>query len=1029
MTGRLSSPRFVGRSQELSSLLSSAEAAASGRASLVLVSGEAGIGKSRLVAEAASRLGNDGWLVLEGGSVALGDDGLPFGPLVEALRSLARNVDVSRIADAAGVTLPDLAILVPELAGVADAAPNPPGPADWLRVRIFEGVLHLLRRLGEETPVMLAIEDLNWADRSTRDLLAFLARNMRDEHLLVVGTFRADEVGARHPLASWLAEVGRQPHVGRIDLARFGRGDLVQLLTAISGATPAADLIDSIARRSDGNAFFAEELAAAAAESGGGRQGLPETLRDVLLVRLAGRSEQARRLIEIAAVAGRQVDHDVLADVCGLAAADMAGALHEAVDAQLLTVDTDQTTERYRFRHALVQEAAYDQLLPAERHAIHAAYARAIEVLPAGGGAAGASRLAELAHHWRAAREPGRALRAAIAAGDASRAVYAFAESGRQYEHAIGLWDLAPAAERPDDRDLGDLCDAASEAATVVGDGSRAVALAHRAIGLVDAAVGSAGAGPAADRERRARARERLGIAAWLAGDTATSIRLLEEAVALFEGAPPSTDHARVLAGLAANLMLAGRSGDSVPWAERAIEHARIVDAPVIEARALDVLGVDRAALGNIGAGIELLRRSLALATTTGDLTEVARCHANLGAVLEMGGLVEEALDISLAGATAIRPYGREFGFGIFLAANAAAMLVELGRYREASELLEPHVSHVLPGVSTFHLHATLARLGVRTGDLASARHHLEIAESEATQVEDAQYVIDLYTFRTEIALWEDDPASALAIAREGFDRLVDVDDAILLGQLALPAVQAAADLAAVARAARDPVGVERAVEAERDIIERYRAQTARLVDPDVLAERELGWRMAICEAELARATGDDDPAQWLAVRQILVARRAPFLEAYALWRAAEARARQGELRTAAEPLRQAHAIAARIGARPLAARIENLGRRLRVDLAAPDPGGARGTDAGGPDANGAAPARSDPFGLTAREREVLALVALGYTNRRIAQTLFISDSTAGVHVSNILGKLGVGSRTEAAAVAVRLGLDQSGPA
>ena len=196
------------------------------------------------------------------------------------------------------------------------------------------------------------------------------------------------------------------------------------------------------------------------------------------------------------------------------------------------------------------------------------------------------------------------------------------------------------------DRDLGDLYDDASATATLVGDGSRAVSLAQRAIELVDAAPGAD-----LDRERRARARERLGFAAWLAGDTATSIQLLEEAVALLDGTPPSTAQSRVLAGLAANLMLAGRSSDSIPVAERAIEHARTTGDRGIESRATGVLGVDRAYLGDIAGGIELLRRSLAMASPADDPLAVPRAYANLGSVLEMGGFVDEALEVSLAGA------------------------------------------------------------------------------------------------------------------------------------------------------------------------------------------------------------------------------------------------------------------------------------------------------------------------------------------------------------------------------------------
>ena len=268
-------------------------------------------------------------------------------------------------------------------------------------------------------------------------------------------------------------------------------------------------------------------------------------------------------------------------------------------------------------------------------------------------------------------------------------------------------------------------------------------------------------------------------------------------------------------------------------------------------------------------------------------------------------------------------------------------MLIELGRYPEAADLLDANDARVLPGVSTIHLQVTRAHLAIRTGDLDAARHHLEIATAEAGGIADAQFVIDLHTFGTEIALWDGDPSSALVVAGEGFDRLAEMDDAIILGQLAIPAVHAAADLAVRTRAARDPAGAELAVAAARDVIDRYRASTERLTEQDALAAHEIGWRMALCAAELARAAGEDDPAHWEAVRPALSARPAPFLEAYVLWRAAEALAGRGETAAAAGPLREGHAIAAAIRARLLVAGIESLGRRLRIAFA---PDGADAT-------------------------------------------------------------------------------------
>ena len=453
MTRRLSSPVLVGRASELASLLAAGEAASAGRPSLILVGGEAGVGKSRLTSEAATRLAADGWLTLSGGAVPIGADGLPFGPIVECLRNLAQTVDLGTIAAAAGPELPLLARLVPELSpDRGDASASADSRPEWQQTRLFESVLRLFGRLAQEQPVLVLVDDLHWADSLTRDLLAFLARAMRSERLLVVGTYRTDELHRRHPLRGWLAEVERMPQVERLELHRLGRAELEQLLTAILGAAPSPRLLDSIAERSEGNAFFAEELLAAgdgqASRNGG--EDLPDTLREVLLVRLAGVSEDAVRLAEVASVAGREVSHDLLVEVFDAPESAVAEPLRELVAAQLFVPATRRAAETYRFRHTLVSEAIYRELLPSERRQLHTAYARAGESrIPAGGGPAAASDLVEVAHHWFAANDAPRALAAAIRAGDAARATYAFAEAAQQYARAVDLWPKVAEADLP----------------------------------------------------------------------------------------------------------------------------------------------------------------------------------------------------------------------------------------------------------------------------------------------------------------------------------------------------------------------------------------------------------------------------------------------------------------------------------------------------------------------------------------------------------------------------------------------------
>jgi ATP/maltotriose-dependent transcriptional regulator MalT len=1021
MARRLSSPVFVGRQSELTRLQSAADAGRSGHPGLVLVGGEAGVGKTRLLAELVTRQRDTGWLVLEGAAIAVGAEGLPFEPFIAAFRSAVRALGVERVAALAGPNLPDLARLVPELASATNQVVLGLSQTEWLQVRTYEGVLGLLERLGEEAPVLLLIEDVHWADRSTRDLLTFLARNVRAERLLLVATFRADELHRRHPLVAWLAEVERLPAVERIDLPRFDRPELAELLGGILGTPAPAALVESIAGRSDGNAFFAEELVSAVDDDGSGH--LPATLREIVLARLSSLSEPAGRLVEVAAVAGREVDHDLLANVVALPEPEVLAALRETVASHLLVAVTDGAVERYRFRHALVQEAVYDDMLPSDRRQLHGGYARAIAE---GGGAADgsrASRLVELAHHWRAAHESALALRAAIEAGDATRSGFAFAEAATMYERAIELWDLVQPAERPADRDLGDLYVAASAMVALVGDPSRAVTLAERAIDELDQSTDSA------SLARRATARERLGRAAWLAGDGARSIAALEEAAAMLRDAPPSIEQARVQAGLAANLMLAGRLAESQPVAERAIEIARAVGSQEIEAHALSTLGVDRASLGAIREGIALLERSLEMASAIGDATTIGRAFANLGTVRQMGGDLEGALATYRLGIEACRRYGNERTYGTYLAINSAGELILLGRTDEAATLLaETLAGGILPGIATVHFYTTSASLRVRIGDLAAARADLEVSRREAARIEDVQFVGDLEGITAELALEEDDPATALVAVHRGFERIGAGIDPRVIGPLAQFGVRAAADMAVAARARRDEPAVAAAVTEARRLAERFVASIALLPDSDDLARAEIDWVDRLLRAEIGRATGDEDPAAWAELRATLAAHQMPFLEAYVLWRAADA-APGGAAVDVGDALREAHQIVLEIGASRLAARIASLARRRRVDLVAPAAASASEVAAAGEGAAAGRPteAPADPFGLTTREREILRLLADGFSNRRIAETLFISESTAGVHVSNILGKLGVASRTEAATTAVRLGLDREG--
>jgi predicted ATPase len=308
MGQRVSCPVLVGRDAEVARLQAAIERAAAGQPATVLVAGEAGIGKTRLVAEVLGHAAGLGAVALAGGCLDVGDGVLAYAPVVEALRPLARLLgpaELERVLDGAGQ---ELARLVPEL-GLRNAAEQggPLAPS-----QLFELLLGMLHRIAERTPLLLVVEDLHWADQSTRDLLGFLVRNLRAGLALVL-TCRSDELRPGHPLRPFLAELNRGGRAERLDLGRLGGRDLAELVAGILGEPAAPGLSREILARSEGNPFFAEELLAARLE--GTR--LPPALRDLLLARVDALTEAAQRTLAAAAVAGSRVDHELLASVTG----------------------------------------------------------------------------------------------------------------------------------------------------------------------------------------------------------------------------------------------------------------------------------------------------------------------------------------------------------------------------------------------------------------------------------------------------------------------------------------------------------------------------------------------------------------------------------------------------------------------------------------------------------------------------------------------------------------------------------------
>ena len=452
---RVSSSTFVARKRELEAMTAAVIGSSSGAPLLTLVIGEAGVGKTRLVREVSAAAEAAGAQVVTGGCVPLGSGTVPFAPIREAMRDLATRRTERELEDLLGTARDELVSLVPSLGAAASHGSQEAAQQG----RMYELILGLFERMAAERPTVIVLEDLHWADRSTIGLLSFLIRNVRAQGLRLIGTLRSDEVDVRDPLYAFLAESRRTERVTRVELARFDRAETAELLRGILGTDPAAALADSVHRRSGGNAFFAEELVAASADAGE----VPDTLREVLLVRVGHLSDPTQRLLRIVAAAGRSVSAARLADVAGLSPDRVAATVHEAVAQQVLLVETgDEGEDRYLFRHALVQEAIEQELLQGERRRLHAAFATSLTDHPP---ASDAGTEAELAYHWFAAGDLPRAFAASLRAADSAEQGYAFAEALAAYERALDLWDHVPAELRSGTDRVGILQRAAAAAA------------------------------------------------------------------------------------------------------------------------------------------------------------------------------------------------------------------------------------------------------------------------------------------------------------------------------------------------------------------------------------------------------------------------------------------------------------------------------------------------------------------------------------------------------------------------------------
>lgn len=998
MAGRVSSPVFVGRQAELDAAVDALDRAAAGQAVHLLVGGEAGVGKTRFTGEVAREATARGFRVLRGECVNLGGSSLPYGPFVEILRSIHAESDDADIAALTGPSRADLARLVPSLG--SDATESL-AQSEWVQSRLFEGLLGLFGRLAEQTPTLIVFEDLHWADQATREAISFLIRSLHDVPIVLLGTYRSDELHRRHPLLPWLADLERDGRVERVALARLDRERLGALIAAILGSTPPERLVGDVFDRSDGNPFFAEELLAAS-RPGSGSPRLPPTLKEILLAHLATVEGPAATVLGAAAVAGRRVSHELLFQVVDLPEARVHDGLRAAIGGNLLVVESDADTERYAFRHALVQEAVYEELLPGERRALHRAIAEALAAGPAGPRATEAGHWAELAHHWAAAREDRRAFEASVRAGEAAIRSFAFDAGLHDWERALDLWDGIddPAALAGTDRV--ELLRQAGLAAYLAADYRRAVTHRRAAVAAVDRS---------GEPLRAGMLLEELARALFVLGDSAASLEAYREAAAVIPADPPTAERARAVSGMGQITMLLARYDESRTLCEEAVGIARSIGARQAEGHAMSTLGLDLAVLGD-PAGVAMLETAIEIAREVRNADDIGRGYVNLAEACNLTGDTRRAAEVTREGLRVADETGIASSYGHYIRAGGIAFDYLLGRWTDARRALDASVGRTPPGSGpvAYRLANSLPFL-VGSGAFEEADDGLPLALDLIHDVLGAQFTGPIHAAAAERELWRHEPRTALEFIERGLEQLQVTHDWFETARLCRLGAWAVGDLAEIARQARDAATVAEAdawLTVLRGRLERAEAAgTAAGPGPGSEAE----W--ATFEAESARATGPADADAWRAAADAWTRADRPYFAALARWRAGEAHLAAGERAAAGQALRAAHASAAALGARPLAETIEALARRARISLEA--------VEAGAPEP--APTSEIDRFGLTPREVEVLELLAEGRTNRQIAETLFISESTAGVHVSNILGKLGVANRVEAAAIAYRLGV------
>ncbi len=825
--------------------------AVTGQAQVLLITGEAGIGKTRLVTELCAMA--DGAQVRIGGCVPAVGETLAYGPFVAAL--------------------PDQ----------ADWLLGEAGPADPLtsRHRLFERVLTLLSRMSASAPLLLVLEDVHWADESSRMLLAFLAVRLRAEPVLLVATVRAEDLDGE--ARQWLSDLERCPRVARLRLAALDDSAIAALVAGLLPAGAGDSEVTAVVQAAGGSPLYAEELARAAP------RWPPASLADAVRAKLASAPPPVRDVVAQACVADDGISHELLSATVSLPERSLLTAVREAVRARLLI----PTAEGYAIPHELTRQILYGDLLPGERRLLHRRLAAAL-----------AARQdcdpASVARHWQLAGCPAQAAAAALDAATRAMSARAYPEASRLFDLVSGLATWLPAWGP-------DVLEQAARAASLAGHPDRATAYAAEAVGL------SASAEP----DRRARLLERLGRYRWEAGDPRSAVAAAEEALALIGDAAPTALHGRLLAAQATWLMLLGRGDDALPIAEQAVGLCVRAGADAERSHALATLGVLRAQRGDLDGGLAALHDAFVLARDCGSAEDMLRAANSHMYLLCTAGRLSSAIEVAREGRRAARALDVPPTLTAVLDNNTAAVLVATGCWAEADALLDELVGESVSHV-TRYLRLLRLELAVARGDHRQAS---ALARALADAPDGPRLTGPLHACLAEQALFAGDLRTAAEHVLAG---LADLEGGLLAEEEMRVLAAGAwliADLAALPASVRPPDIPAAWDAAAAGLGDRASAITSDL-QPVVTAFS------ALVGAELSRSEGTDRRATWRAVASAWQHAGQPYREAYARLREAQAAARDGRRDQAARALAACTALAGDLPSAPLLRLAGELARR-----------------------------------------------------------------------------------------------------